>query len=201
MSYAVLLGLIGTLVGLIRALPQLIALIRSQKANGVSLDAALTSSFVSFGWAIYGVMTDQLYVSLATGTSGTVFALISILSIRFGRSLNEIRIALIWFIVMILSGSIFGSIGLGAILPVSVLASNIPQLWVAYREANLADLSLGTWILSFTDGLVWETYSIIQDDPSIMVFGFFQMVTSGAIVLFKILYISKQKSVSSSTNI
>jgi len=73
-------------------------------------------------------------------------------------------------------------------LPVSVLAANIPQLWVAYREGNLTDLSLGAWALSISDGLVWGVYSIIQQDFAIMIFALLQLTTSGLIVLLKFLH-------------
>ena len=68
--------------------------------------------------------------------------------------------------------------GLGLVLPVSILVSNIPQVRVAWKEASLEDLSLGTWLLSMSDGLVWGLYAIIQQDRSIMVFAVFQLVTS-----------------------
>lgn len=84
-------------------------------------------------------------------------------------------------------------------LPISVLAANTPQLWVAYKEGNLTDLSLGTWALSITDGLVWGVYSILKQDYSIMVFGFFQLITSGSIVILKLIHLSKEKKFASDT--
>jgi hypothetical protein len=99
MNISSMLGLIGTLIGLVRALPQLIHLLRAKEACGVSVDTAATSSIVGFGWAVYGF---------------------------------------------------------GIILPVSVLVSNIPQIWVAYKEDDLSDLSLGIWLLSMSDGLYGE---------------------------------------------
>jgi uncharacterized protein with PQ loop repeat len=182
-----ILGLIGTLVGLVRAVPQLIRLLRSKKARGVSVDTAGISSVVSFGWATYGFLTNQPYVSLATGSSGLFFALIALVSLRFGRSIGEIKITPIWFTVLLFSGLLWGSTGLGIVLSISVLASNIPQLLVAYKEGNLSDLSLSTWLLSVTDGLVWGIYALLQYDTSIMAYGFFQLLTSGLIVA-RILY-------------
>ena len=79
-----------------------------------------------------------------------------------------------------------GKNGLGLILPVSVLVANVPQLWIAWREDNLADLSLGTWLLSVSDGLVWEMYALIRHDVPIMVFGLLQLTTSGLIVGLKV---------------
>jgi uncharacterized protein with PQ loop repeat len=70
---------------------------------------------------------------------------------------------------------------------VSILVSNIPQIYVAAREENLSDLSLGTWVLSMSDGFVWGLYSVIEQDSAIMVFAIFQLVTSGTIVFLKLL--------------
>lgn len=147
MSLVSILGSMGTILGLVRAVPQLFRLLRSGRAFGVSVDAAATSSIVSFGWAVYGWITGQPFVSLATGSSGLVFALISLAALRYGRSLREFRVAPVWLLVLSLAGAFWGRDGLGFLLPVSVLASNLPQLVVAYREGNLADLSLSTLVV------------------------------------------------------
>ena len=192
-SYASFLGSVGIVIGLVRAVPQLVRLLRKREAYGVSLDSSATSSIVSFGWATYGLLTHQIYVSFATGSSGLIFAIITFFALRFGRSAEEFKVAPFWLIVLFLSGVLIGKSGLGIILPISVLASNIPQLCVAYKEGDLADLSLGTWVLSITDGLVWGIYSLIQHDISIMTYGFFQLATSGLIVLLKFLRHSKEE--------
>lgn len=192
MNSVSLLGALGTLIGLVRAVPQLLTLFRTRQVYGVSVDTAATSSIVSFGWATYGALTAQPYVSLATGSSGVIFALITIMALRFGRQVREFKIAPLWLVVLLFVGVMVGQWGLGLVLPISVLAANIPQLWVAYREGNLADLSLGTWLLSMADGLVWGIYALIQQDISIIVFGCFQLISSGLIVALKLIYESKQ---------
>lgn len=191
--YASFLGSVGIVIGLVRAVPQLVRLLRTREAYGVSLNSSATSSIVSFGWAAYGLLTHQIYVSFATGSSGVIFAIITFFALRFGRSSKEFKVAPFWFVVLLLSGLLIGKSGLGIILPISVLASNIPQLWVAYQEGDLTDLSLGTWALSITDGMVWGIYSLIQHDISIMIYGFFQLATSGLIVLLKFLRPSKEE--------
>lgn len=191
MNIPSILGLFGTLIGLVRALPQLISLLRSKEAGGVSIDTAATSSIVGFGWAVYGFMTNQPDVALATGSSAIVFLIITFFALQFGRQIKELKIAPIWCCVLLLAAIIKEESGLGIILPISVLVSNIPQLWVAYKEDNLSDLSLGTWLLSMSDGFVWGAYSLIQHNSSIMIFAFFQLTTSGLIVSLKILYRAK----------
>ena len=186
MNAPLILGAVGTLVGLVRAVPQLVMLLRRREAFGVSVDTAGTSSIVSFGWVAYGLLTQQFAVSFATGASGVVFAAIAAAALRFGRQWREFRITPLWCVVLALSGLLAGEKGLGVVLPISVLAANIPQLRVAYREQNLADLSLGTWVLSVTDGLVWGTYSLLRHDPAIMAYGLFQVLTSGSIVALKL---------------
>lgn len=182
MDWAGVLGGLGTIVGLVRALPQLIRLVRTRDAHGVSLDTAATSSFVSFGWATYGVLTDQLPVTLATGSSGVVFALITLLAFRLGRRASELRAAPVWLVVLVVTGAVAGDRGLGVLLPISVLVANVPQLMVAFREADLSGLSLSTWLLSVSDGTVWMLYALVTGDTAILVFGVLQLTTSGAIV-------------------
>jgi uncharacterized protein with PQ loop repeat len=186
MNMTGILGLTGTVIGLIRALPQLLRLLRSKEALGVSVDTALTSSIVSFGWATYGYLTQQPYVTLATGSSGVVFLAIAVCALKFGRKIREIKVTPGWFCILLFAFLIKGEVGLGIILPISILVSNIPQIYVAVREQDLTDLSLGTWILSMSDGLVWGLYAMIENDYSIMVFAFFQLVTSGAVTFLKL---------------
>lgn len=192
MSVISLLGSLGTLIGLIRAVPQLMRLLRAREAFGVSLDTAATSSIVSFGWAAYGMMTGQPYVSFATGSSGVIFALIALFALRYGRKVSEFKVAPLWLVVLLLAGLLAGKTGLGIMLPISVIASNIPQLWVAHKEKNLADLSLGTWALSMTDGLVWGLYALLQRDISILLYAIFQLTTSGWIVALKLAHRAKE---------
>ena len=194
MNIRSILGTLGTIIVLVRAVPQLVRLLRAREAYGVSVDTAASSSIVSLGWALYGVLTNQPYLSCASGPAGVIFAIITVLALRFGRQAREFKIAPVWFGVLVLAGAIGGKNGLGMVLPISVLVTNIPQLWVAYKEGNLTDLSLGTWVLSITDGLVWGIYSLIQQDFSIMIFGFFQLTTSGLIVALKLMHRAKESS-------
>ena len=71
-------------------------------------------------------------------------------------------------------------------LSISALISNVPQIRVAYKEENLSGLSLGTWLLTLSGGLVWLVYGILQNDLTIMVSTFFQSVTSAIIIGLKL---------------
>lgn len=167
-------------------MPQLVRLLRAREAFGVSVDTAATSAICSFGWVAYGVLTDQFYFSLASGLTGLIFALIALFALRFGRRVKELRVAPIWFIVLLLAGVVAGKNGLGLVLAVSVLVANIPQLRLAYKESNLTDLSLGTWSIATIEGLTWLTYSLLRQDIAIIVSAFFQALTSGLIVALKL---------------
>ena len=182
MTLTAALGGLGTVVGLVRALPQLLRLTRTADVHGVSVDAAATSSVVSFGWATYGVMTEQWPVAVATSCSGFVFANVAVLGIGLGRRAAEIRTAPVWLVVLVAAAALWGSDGLGFLLPVSVLVGNGPQVVTAYRERDLRGLSLPTWLLSTADGLVWGSYSLVAGDAAIGVFGILQIVTSALVV-------------------
>lgn len=186
MNITSILGTFGTILGLVRAMPQLVRLLRAQEAFGVSVDTAATSAICSFSWVAYGVLTDQFYFSLASGLTGSIFALITLFALRFGRQVKEFKVAPIWFTVLLLAGVVAGKNGLGLVLAISVLVANIPQLWLAYKENNLTDLSLGTWAISTVEGLTWLTYSLLRQDIAIIVSAFFQAMTSGLIVALKL---------------
>jgi uncharacterized protein with PQ loop repeat len=186
MNVTAILGTFGTILGLVRALPQLGRLVRAREAFGVSVDTAATSAICSFSWVAYGVLTRQFYFSLASGLTGLTFALVAVFAVRFGRRVKEMRAAPVWFTVLLVAGVAAGQNGLGLVLAISVLVANVPQLWLAYRERDLADLSLGTWSISTVEGLIWLTYALLRRDPAIIVSASFQALTSGLIVAVKL---------------
>jgi uncharacterized protein with PQ loop repeat len=186
MNVTSILGMCGTILGLFRAMPQLVRRLRAREAFGVSVDTAATSAICSFSWVVYGVLTQQFYFSLSSGLTGLIFALITLFALRFGRQVKEFRVAPVWFTVLLLAGIVSGKNGLGLVLAISVLVANIPQLWLAYKESNLTDLSLGTWSISTIEGMIWLTYALLQQDLAILVSASFQALTSGLIVTLKL---------------
>lgn len=199
MSLTAVFGAAGTIIGLVRALPQLIRLLRTRDVHGVSLDTAATSSIVSFGWVTYGVLTSQLAVVLATGASGLVFALIALRAISLGRSTGELRAAPVWFVVLVAAALLGPANALGVLLPLSVLIANVPQLVVAYRESDLRGLSPVTWLLSMSDGAVWTAYALVTDDRAILLFGVLQLTTSAAIVVRRLAWSRGQPRTAAAT--
>ena len=188
--------IITTTLGITRAMPQLVRILRSGHARGVSIDTSATSAIVSSGWAVYGFWTHQPSISIASGATAIIFALITLSALRFGRQLKELKIAPVWLVVLSLFGSVGGALGISLVLPISVLAANIPQVRVAYREGNLTDLSLGTWALAMTEGFLWAGYGIAQRDVSVLVNNSFQVTTSAMIVTLKMMHMirsAKQK--------
>lgn len=187
---------ISSTLGITRAMPQLVRILRSRQAHGVSVDTSATSAIVSLGWAVYGLWTQQPSISIASGATAIIFTFIMLAALRFGRQLKELKIAPVWVAVLFLFGSIGGALGLSLVLPISVLAANIPQVWVAFKEPNLADLSLGTWSLAMTEGLLWAGYGIAQRDVSVLANNFFVVTTSAMIVTLKLMHMirhAKQK--------
>lgn len=186
MDITAILGTFGTLLGLVRAMPQLVRLLRAREALGVSVDTAATTAICSFSWALYGVLTDQFYFSLASGLTGLIFTLIALFALRFGRTIKELKVAPMWFAVLLLAWAVAGKNGLGAVLAVSVLVANLPQLWLAYKESDLTDLSLETWSISTVEGLTWLAYALLRQDLAVVVSTIFQVTTSGLIVALKL---------------
>lgn len=186
MTFIVLFTIVGTAIGLIRGLPQLVRLLRSGNAHGVSLDSAATTSVVSFSWAAYGVLTSQGAVALASASTGVIFAMIALAALRYGRSIRELRVAPLWFLALTAVGGIGGVRALGAILALGILVANLPQVRIAWREPDLSGLSLGTWLLSMAEALTWGTYGLVAPDRAILTNGLLQLLTSGAVVALRL---------------
>ena len=186
MNFISALGFTGTIIDLLRAAPQLVRLLRERKSFGVSVDTSGTSCVVSLGWTTYGIITDQIFVALASGAIASFFFIITVAALHLGRSAREFRVTPLWFIVLFSAVTFFGKNGLGLMLSISALISNVPQIRVAYKEENLSGLSLGTWLLTLSGGLVWLVYGILQNDLTIMVSTFFQSVTSAIIIGLKL---------------
>lgn len=194
MNFISTLGLTGTIIDLLRAAPQLIRLLRERKSFGVSVDSSGTSCVVSLGWTTYGIITDQIFVALASGAIASLFFIITLAALRLGRSAREFRIAPLWLVVLFSAVTFFGKNGLGLMLSISALISNVPQIRVAYKEENLSGLSLGTWLLTLSGGLIWFVYGFLNNDLTIMVSTFFQSVTSAIVIGLKLFKQRKQNS-------
>lgn len=186
MDAAGVFGAIGTVIGLVRAVPQFVRLLRARDAHGVSLDTAVTSCVVSSAWATYGILTGQVAVALASGLSAAVFGLIGLLALKFGRRITELRAAPVWFAIVVSVMLATGSRGLGVVLSVSALVANLPQVLVAYRERDLTGLSPSTWALTASDGAVWSLYGLVTGDIPILMNNIFQFSTSAAIVIRRV---------------
>lgn len=195
MNFISTLGLTGTIVDLLRAAPQLIRLLRERKSFGVSVDSSGTSCVVSLGWTTYGIITHQIFVALASGAIASLFFIITLAALRLGRSAREFRIAPLWLVVLFSAVTFFGKNGLGLMLSISALISNVPQIRVAYKEENLSGLSLGTWLLTLTGGLIWFIYGFLNNDLTIMVSTFFQSVTSAIVIGLKLFKQRKQNPI------
>lgn len=186
MNFISTLGLTGTVIDLLRAAPQLVRLLRERKSFGVSVDTSGTSCVVSLGWTTYGIITHQIFVAIASGAIASLFFIITMAALRLGRSAREFRVTPLWLLVLLSAVIFFGKNGLGLMLSISALISNVPQIRVAYKEENLSGLSLGTWLLTLSGGLVWFVYGFLNSDLTIMVSTFFQSVTSAIIIGLKI---------------
>ena len=186
MNFISTLGFTGTIIDLLRAAPQLMRLLRERKSFGVSVDTSGTSCVVSLGWTTYGIITDQIFVAIASGAIASLFFIITVAALRLGRSAREFRVTPLWLVVLFSAVIFFEKNGLGLMLSISALISNVPQIRVAYKEENLSGLSLGTWLLTLSGGLVWFVYGFLNNDLTIMVSTFFQSVTSTIIIGLKL---------------
>ena len=183
MNTLAVIGVIGTATALFRAVPQLVRLLRTQDAAGVSVDGSATGAVVMTAWTAYGFLTDQPAVILACGIPAITFGLITIAAVRYGRKAKEIKAAPLWAPVFVGFAIAGGATGLGIILTVGALIANVPHVLVAYREKDLSGISPTMWKATATDGSLWILYGLISGDIPILVNNTLNLVTALAIVI------------------
>ena len=181
----VLLGVMGVVVGIVRAVPQLVRLLRKGASGGVSLDTLATTALLSLGWVAYGSMTDQVVLMAATGVSCTFFTVAASVARAQGQSERRLRGAPVLLCLLVATAWVVGSSGLPWLLALTVVMANAPQAVAAGRGVDVVGVSRGTWWLSVADGAVWGAFAILSSIDAMMVYGALQ-VGSSAVVLVRV---------------
>lgn len=176
-----LLGVIASVVFLIRLLPQPIRLARHGVAAGVSPLAALNSIVAAAAWLGYGLWADLPAVWIVS-----LLALIpdiwATALLRREIRTSDITAAVIW-IAVISAAAMVGYFD--AVLGAGVLVTQGPSVLKALREDDLTGISPATWWISILDAATWGAYGVAVGSPALVGYGVV-LLSASAIVLARI---------------
>ncbi len=148
------LGWIASAVFLSRLVPQPARLLRTGVADGVSPMAALNAVVTDLGWLVYGLVVGLVPVwAVAVVSLFPGFLMVTLLAKRTTGS--DVLGAALWLGASLAAWR-FGA--LGALLGISVMVNNGPQVWVSLKESDLAGIAPGAWLIAIADASLWGAY-------------------------------------------
>ena len=179
-----MLGWIGTVLFLVRLLPQPWHTWKTGATEGVSPQALLNGFASDIGWFTYGLAAGLTPVWVAAGIAMPI-GLFTLSLVRANVRRHQVAVAFVWGIVLAGAWLVGGALGLGAMLGVSVVVNHGPQVLVALRGSDLSGLHPATWWISLADAGLWGGYGVLADDVALMAYGII-LGTAGIVVLARI---------------
>lgn len=190
-AFEIMVVALANILGGAVAIPQAARLVRHRQAEGVSPMWAGLSFGINAWWIAYGVGAgDSSWAIIPVGVI-SVFAYAAIGSglVRFsGRPRSSMLASLavpavIGAVLPIpfftLGGWPAAGVALGSIYGLQLL----PAVIAVYRAHDLTGVSVSTWVVAWTEALLWGLYGFGPRDPGILTFAATGLVMSTAVLV------------------
>lgn len=173
------------------AIPQAARLIRHRRVAGVSAFWAGSSIGINAWWIAYGIGAgDGSWAIIPVGVISTIsYLLISSSLVWFS---NRPRSAVVASLAMpatigavlpipafLIGGWPATGVALGSIYGMQLL----PAVLAIYRAKDLSGVSVATWIMAWSEALLWGLYGFGPRDPGILTFAATGLLMSSAVLI------------------
>ncbi len=176
----------ATVLGSGMALPQARQLARTRRTDGVSPTWVGVSMALNGWWLAYGFAAPVWALVPVSMISIGLYASMAVLFIRVGGPTGR-------------RGLLIGAVGLGMLpLPFLVIGGwelaglavglcyglqLLPAVVAVLRTRALAGVSAATWLIAWTESMLWLVYGLGVADPALIVAGTVGVVMSTVIVV------------------
>ncbi len=178
---------LATVLGGATALPQACRLVLTRQVAGVSSTWAGISVAVNSWWIAYGIgIADRAIVPVAVVSVFAYFAIAASL-IRFSIDRRSTVVAmgvgtfgaLLPLPALALGGWPAAGIALGAIYGIQLS----PAVIEVYRSHDVAGVAAATWVLTWTEALLWGVYGFPRRDLGLLALAATGMLLSSAVLV------------------
>ncbi len=161
------IGWVASAVFLCRLLPQPIRLARTGVPDGVSPLAMMNAALSDIGWVLYGLSAGlaPVWVVALLALPPGIWTIV-LLRTRITR--RDVLGASAWLAVIVIA---WATGGLVALLGMSVLVNQGPQVWAAVRSNELDGIATTTWFIALADASLWGGYGVASGDVALMSYG------------------------------
>ena len=163
MTTSLLLAWFGTLLGLIRTIPQLLVTRREQNLSGLSVIGCLGVLVSMLWWCIYAFLVGDIFLAVSSiGATIPPLLIWGVLSRKRLATTTHQAYLVVGIAVGVVSGFIgFNVVGLLA--STSTVLYAVPQFWRVAKTRNVQGISAATWVLTGINTSVWAAYGVRED--------------------------------------
>jgi uncharacterized protein with PQ loop repeat len=167
---ATTLGVIGTILGIVRAWPQVLQIVVRRQTAGVSVQTWALTLLNNASWLTLGVIIGAfpIIISNLLSAVGSVAVLAAVqLQQRQKRLARTAAVGLAGAAVVGLA-SLGGATALTVLATMLAISMFMPQLLLVLRS-GAAGVSVSTWLVSAISAGIWLLYAFALGRPSIAV--------------------------------
>ena len=183
--------IMANVLGASMAIPQARKLLRTRRADGISLTWAIVSAAVNAWWGIYAVGVADLSILPVSVVSVGAYVAIAVGIVRYAHgaalSIGARSSALIMFVMIIplfathIGGWTAAGVVLGALYGVQLA----PAVVAVYRTADVSGVSVATWVIALAEAALWGLYGFAGADVGLLTLAA-TGVTMSALVLARL---------------
>lgn len=175
-------GAAALVVTAVAVLPQIARIVRVRSTAGVSPVWAMLGVVSTGAWVAYTGARGLWWATVADALSCLAYTATVVVLARNGVRPRYLA-GMLWLSVFVLGFIAGGLSGLGVVLAFAFLVQVGPSIWTAYRTTDLLGASLGTWLLTLTEGVLWGFYGFVKSDLAVVAFGSLAVCASLLMVL------------------
>ena len=160
------IGLLAATVGITVTAPQVLRLVRTPNADGMSHGSAVLGLLATTTWLTYGVMITDAPQILANvpGIVGAVAIYVLVVT-RGGFAWRPgLAGALTWAALITAAFVLRGPQTVGMLATAVTLVARVPQVHTVFRSTSLAALSRTSMLLGAASASLWLSYGILTAD-------------------------------------
>lgn len=164
----------ANVLGAAMAVPQARKLLRTRRADGVSVTWAAVSATVNAWWGVYGVAIDDVSIVPVSVVSVGSYVVITVGVLRFATASPRTvlppalaavaAVSTVPVIALALDSWVSVGITLGALYGVQLL----PAVLTVYRTVDVSGVAVATWAIAFAEAALWGVYGFVRTDVGLL---------------------------------
>jgi len=185
---------VATILAGLSLIPQILKLVRTRDAAGVSSTWPAIGLVTNAAWCAYLLQAGLWPASISTILLVVFYSVVMWGLARAGRSLGASILRGAWWAALLVAITLVGGwLALGTVLGFSQFLQVTPAIVTAYRTAHPTGIAPATWWIAGTEGVLWGYYGWYHGDVPIMIFAATYVITSG-LMLFRYYTVASQTS-------